>query len=81
MPRTVHLLRAIRYLGRLKGLSFAEAEERAAKLLKRVYLYEHRSKKSKAFPDGITQFARFAAALIHHPGFIILEGPSRVWTR
>jgi ABC-2 type transport system ATP-binding protein len=45
LPRKLKVLDAIRYLGRLKGLTFTEAEERGTELLRRVNLYEHRSKK------------------------------------
>ncbi len=44
LPRKIRVLDAMRYLGRLKGLTFTEAEERGTELLRRVDLYEHRSK-------------------------------------
>jgi ABC-2 type transport system ATP-binding protein len=75
LPRKVRLLDAIRYLGRLKGLTFAEAEDRANELLGRVGLYEHRKKKVEDLSRGMTQLAQFAAALIHDPDFIILDEP------
>ena len=38
LPRKIRVLDAMRYLGRLKGLTFKEAEERACELLRRVKL-------------------------------------------
>ena len=42
LPWKGRVLDAVRYLGRLKGLTSTEAETRAGELLKRVGLYEHR---------------------------------------
>jgi len=75
LPRKIKVLDAIRYLGRLKGLTFTEAEERGTELLRRVNLYEHRSKKVEALSRGMTQLVQFATALIQDPEFIVLDEP------
>lgn len=75
LPRNVPLLGAVRYLGRLKGLTFAEAEDRATELLKRVVLNEHRDKKVEDLSCGMTQLLQFVTALVHDPKLIILDEP------
>ncbi len=75
LPRSVRLLDAIRYLARLKGLSFTEAEERANALLERLNLYEHRHDKVEALSHGMTQLAQFVTAIVHDPELIILDEP------
>ena len=75
LPRKLRVLDAIRYLGRLKGLTFTEAEERGTELLRRVDLYEHRSKKVEALSRGMTQLVQFVTALIQDPEFIVLDEP------
>ena len=75
LPRKIRVLDAMRYLGRLKGLTFKEAEERACELLRRVKLYEHRNKKVEELSRGMTQLVQFATAIIREPEFIILDEP------
>ena len=73
--RKEKVLDILRYIGRLKGLSSAEAEDRGAELLHRIGLYEHRLKKVEGLSRGMTQLIQFAAALIHDPELIILDEP------
>jgi ABC-2 type transport system ATP-binding protein len=75
LPRKIRVLDAMRYLGRLKGLTFKEAEERASELLRRVNLYEHRDKKVEELSRGMTQIVQFVTAIIQNPEFIILDEP------
>jgi ABC-2 type transport system ATP-binding protein len=65
----------LRYLGRLRGLSKAEALDRGLELLHRVGLYEHREKKVEGLSIGMTQMVQFVASLIHSPELIILDEP------
>ncbi len=65
----------LRYLGRLRGLSKADALDRGLELLHRVGLYEHRDKKVEGLSRGMTQLVQFVAALIHRPDLIILDEP------
>ena len=65
----------LRYLGRLRGLSKAEALDRGLELLHRVGLYEHRDKKVEGLSRGMTQLVQFVASLIHSPELIILDEP------
>ena len=75
LPRKLRVLDAMRYLGRLKGLTIAEAEDRAVALLRRLDLDEHRNKKVEALSRGMTQLVQFATAIIHDPEFIVLDEP------
>jgi ABC-2 type transport system ATP-binding protein len=75
MPRKMRVLDAVRYLGRLKGLTFTEAEERGTELLRRVNLYEHRSKKVGELSRGMAQLVQFVTALVQNPEFIVLDEP------
>ncbi len=75
LTRDIRVLDAIRYLGRLKGLTFSESEERATELLQRVNLYEHRSKKVKGLSRGMTLLVQFIVAIVHDPKVIILDEP------
>lgn len=73
--RKEKVLDILRYIGRLKGLSSAEAVDRGAELLHRVGLYEHRFKKVESLSRGMTQLVQFTASLIHDPELIILDEP------
>ncbi len=75
LPRKGKMLDAIRYLARLKGLSFGEAERRAGELLERTGLYEHRYDKVDALSGGMRQMVQFIVATIHDPDFLILDEP------
>ena len=75
LPRKLRVLDALRYLGRLKGLTVAEAEDRAIALLQQLDLDEHYKKRVEALSRGMTQLVQFAAAIIHDPEFIVLDEP------
>jgi ABC-2 type transport system ATP-binding protein len=73
--RKVGVMDIVLYLGRLKGLTRSEAEERGTELLHRVGLYPHRHKKVESLSRGMTQLIQFISAIIHEPEFIILDEP------
>ena len=75
LPWKGRVLDAVRYLGRLKGLTSTEAEARAGELLKRVGLYEHRGKKVEDLSPSMTQLVQFITAIVHDPELIILDKP------
>ena len=75
LPRKITVLDAIRYLGRLKGLTSTEAEDRGTELLRQMNLYEHRSKKIEDLSRGMTQLVQFITAIVHDPEFIVLDEP------
>lgn len=63
------------YLGRLKRMDTVTARTRAQEMLRRVGLYEHRTKKVQALSRGMMQLVQFAGALLHNPDLIILDEP------
>lgn len=73
--RKVRVMDIIRYLGRLKGLSSAEAEDRGTELLHRVGLFADRNKKVEGLSRGMTQLIQFISSIIHEPELIILDEP------
>lgn len=75
LPPKVRILDTVRYFARLKGLSRAEAEARAEKLLHAVGLYEHRFKKADTLSQGMRQMTQFAVAIAHRPRLLILDEP------
>jgi ABC-2 type transport system ATP-binding protein len=75
LPRKLKVMDAIRYLGRLKGLTSTEAEDRTTELLQQVNLYEYRSKKVETLSRGMTQLVQFVTALVQDPELIILDEP------
>jgi len=75
LPPKAKVLDSLRYLIRMKGLSFHEAEDRAVDLLKQVGLYDYRLKKVDALSRGMRQMAQFVVAIAHQPRLIILDEP------
>ncbi len=73
--RKVKVMDIIRYLGRLKGLSSSEAQDRGTELLHRVGLFEHRNKKVEGLSRGMTQLIQFVSSILHEPELIILDEP------
>ena len=63
------------FLGQLKGLSRAEAQERVANNLQEVELWEARERKIEALSRGMRQKAQFVAATMHEPDLIIVDEP------
>jgi ABC-2 type transport system ATP-binding protein len=75
LPPRARVFDTIRYLGRLKGLTRAEAESRADELLHRVGLYEHRLAKVSTLSQGMKQMIQFIVAIAHRPKLLILDEP------
>ena len=63
------------YLATLKGLGEADARERLAHWLKRLELYEHRTKKVQELSRGMQQKAQIISALVHDPDLIVIDEP------
>jgi ABC-2 type transport system ATP-binding protein len=75
LPPRSRVFDTIRYLGRLKGLSRAEAESRADELLQRVGLQEQRLAKVGSLSQGMKQMIQFVVAIVHRPKLLILDEP------
>jgi len=63
------------FLGCLKGLTPAEAERRARHWLERMELSEWAGSKVEELSKGMQQKVQFVAAVLHEPGFMILDEP------
>ena len=75
LTKKVKVVEVLRFLGRLKGMSAAEAQERALEMLERVGLHEHRDKPVEGLSRGMTQLVQFVGAIVHDPELIILDEP------
>jgi ABC-2 type transport system ATP-binding protein len=63
------------YLATLKGLDEATARSRMAVWLKRLELWEHRTKKVQELSRGMQQKAQIIATLAHEPDLIVIDEP------
>lgn len=63
------------YFGELKGLPKKDAEKRGEELLKRVGLYEWKSRKIEELSKGMQQKVQFISTIIHDPKIVILDEP------
>ena len=75
LPAKAGVMETICYLGRLKGLTRAEAQSRGLELLTRVGLAEHRLSKVEALSQGMRQMIQFVVTVIHRPRLLILDEP------
>lgn len=66
----------LRYIGELKNIKKAELAGEIDRLLKRVNLYEYRSKKLGGFSGGMRQRVLLAQALLGNPQILILDEPT-----
>lgn len=73
--RKMGVLEQLRYLGRLKGLSGAEARRRGLYWLERLNLAEWGQRKVEDLSKGMQQKVQFAATLLHDPDLVILDEP------
>lgn len=63
------------YLATLKGLSTRDARRRVGQWLKRLDLYDSRTKKIQDLSRGMQQKAQFIATLVHEPDLIVVDEP------
>ena len=75
LTKKVKVAEVLRFLGRLKGMSAADARGRALEMLERVGLHEHANKPVEGLSRGMTQLVQFIGAIIHDPELIILDEP------
>ncbi|HZY41501.1 MAG TPA: ATP-binding cassette domain-containing protein, partial [Anaerolineae bacterium] len=66
---------ALIFLAQLKGLTEKTARTRLTPWLKRLDLYEHRSKKIQELSKGMQQKAQVIATLLHEPDLIVIDEP------
>lgn len=63
------------YLGRLKGLSAADATQRSKDMLRRFDALSWWNKKIEELSKGMQQKVQFIATILHQPALIILDEP------
>jgi len=63
------------YFGRLKGLTKAEARERALVMLERFGLGSWTNEKCEALSKGMGQKVQIVSTLIHDPDLVVLDEP------
>jgi len=73
--KSVSVIEAMTYLGRLKGLSGADAKQRSMALLQKLDLAEHAKKKVSELSKGMQQKVQFAVTIVHSPELIIIDEP------
>ena len=71
----IQLERCLIYLGKLKGLSGAEARVRTGIYLERLGLAQHKRKKVKELSRGMQQKAQIINTVLHQPELIIVDEP------
>ncbi len=73
--RKLYVEEQLVYLGRLKGLSSAEAHRQARYWLERLGLDRWRAHKTETLSKGMQQKLQFIAAVLHQPRLLILDEP------
>jgi ABC-2 type transport system ATP-binding protein len=73
--RNVPVLEVMVYLGRLKGMTAADARTRSLELLKRLDLEDSAHKKVSELSKGMQQKVQFAVTVLHRPELIIIDEP------
>jgi ABC-2 type transport system ATP-binding protein len=63
------------FLATLKGMEEKQARERLESWLKRLDLWEHRTKKVQELSKGMQQKAQLIATLVHEPDLIVVDEP------
>lgn len=64
------------YCGRLVGMSYVDAMERAHEVLSYVNLGESRYRKMETYSTGMLQRVKLAQAIIHDPKLVLLDEPT-----
>jgi ABC-2 type transport system ATP-binding protein len=73
--RNVKVVEMMVYLGRLKGMSRADASKQALALLDRLEMGEVAKKKVSELSKGMQQKIQFAVTVMHRPELMIVDEP------
>jgi len=66
----------VTHMGRMSGLPFVAARERAAEMLRHVGLHEERYRLIGSYSTGMKQRIKLAQALVHDPRLLLLDEPT-----
>jgi ABC-2 type transport system ATP-binding protein len=76
LPADVSGADFVTHMGRMSGLPFTAARERAAEMLRHVGLYEERYRLIGGYSTGMKQRVKLAQALVHDPRLLLLDEPT-----
>src|SRR5215208_2054303 len=76
LPLDVSGADLVTHMGRISGLPFSAARERAAEMLRHVGLYEERYRLIGSYSTGMKQRVKLAQALVHDPKLLLLDEPT-----
>jgi ABC-2 type transport system ATP-binding protein len=73
--RKITVSESLAYLAALKNMKGRLARDRAAELLERVDMLQHKNKKIEELSRGMGQIIQFIATILHDPELIVLDEP------
>ena len=73
--RKITVLESLIYLAALMNIKRVTAKERAAELLTRVGMLQHKNKKVEELSRGMGQIIQFIATILHKPDLVVLDEP------
>ncbi len=73
--RKITVSESLAYLAALKNMKGRLARDRAAELLERVDMLQHKNKKIEELSRGMGQLIQFIATILHDPELIVLDEP------
>lgn len=73
--RKITVSESLAYLAALKNMKRRLARDRAAELLERVDMLQHKNKKIEELSRGMGQLIQFIATILHDPELIVLDEP------
>jgi len=73
--RDVQVIEVLTYLGQLKGMTRADAHQRALQMLRQVGLEENVKSKVKELSKGMQQKVQIIATVLHRPDLVIIDEP------
>jgi len=73
--RKITVTESLLYLAQLKDMRPSLARERANRLLTRVGMDQHKSKKTEELSRGMSQIIQFTATILHDPDLLVLDEP------
>ena len=73
--KKITVMETLTYLAALKNVKRRTAKDRAAELLTRVDMLQHKNKKIEELSRGMGQIIQFIATILHNPDLVVLDEP------